>query len=165
MASECSFDIVSKADLQEVDNAVNQAVKEISQRFDFRGSKSEITLNKTENKITLVSDNETKLESVIDVLESKLIKRGISISALDFETINPSANQTVTQIVKIQQGIVSDKCKEITRTIKDAGLKVRTQILGDYIRVIGKSKDDLQTVIVLLKSKDFKTPLQFTNYK
>ena len=165
MASECSFDIVSKADLQEVDNAVNQAVKEISQRFDFRGSKSEITLNKTENKITLVSDNETKLESVIDVLESKLIKRGISISALDFETINPSANQTVTQIVKIQQGIVSDKCKEITHTIKDAGLKRCTQILGDYIRVIGKSKDDLQTVIVLLKSKDFKTPLQFTNYK
>lgn len=164
MASTYSFDIVSKVDFQEVDNAINQALKEISQRYDFKGSKTEIELIKGE-EIKIISDDEFKLDSVIDILNGKLIKRGISPKALNLGKIEKATLGTARQTAKVINGIEKEKAKEITSAIKDTKLKVQTQILDDQIRVSAKDKDDLQKVIAMLKEKDFSIALQFTNYR
>ena len=165
MAQEFSFDVVSKVDLQEVANAVQQAGKEIATRFDFRGSASGIEWNEKELALTLISDDEHKLKSVVDILETRLVKRGVAIKALDFGKIEPAAGATVRQVVKIQQGIASEKAKEIVKAIKDRKLKVQASIQADQVRVVGRSKDELQEVQTLLRGGDFGLPIQFVNYR
>lgn len=158
-----SFDIVSKVDMQEVDNAVNQAKKEISQRYDFKGSKSEIDLK--ENTITLLADDDYKLKAVIDILQSKILKRNISLKSLDYGKEEPASGGMVRQVINIKQGIATEKGKEINKIIKDTKMKVQSQIQGDQVRVTGKKIDDLQEVIQLLKSKDLGVDLQFVNMR
>lgn len=165
MPEEFSFDVVSKVELQEVENAANQANKEIFTRFDFKGSVSRIDFDKKAGTLTLFSDDEGKLKSVVDVLQNKFVKRGVSLKALDFQKIEPAEKGTVRQMVKIKQGIPTDKAKEIVKTIKDSKLKVTPSIQGDQLRVASKSKDELQATISLLRSRDFGIPLQFTNYR
>lgn len=165
MAGEFSFDIVSRVEMQEVKNAVQQAQREIAQRFDFKGSKSEIELDDRDNTLTILSDDEFKLRSVIDILVSRLAKRGVPFQALDFGRTESAAGGTVRQCVKVKQGIPEDKAKEITNLIRGSKFKVKSQILGDHIRVSGKSKDELQAVIAMIKQHDFGLPLQFTNYR
>ena len=165
MAQEFSFDVVSKVDLQEVSNAVQQATKEIGTRFDFRGSASKIEWNEKELTLTLVSDDDHKLKSVVDILEGRLVKRGVPIKALDFGKVEDSAGGTVREIVKVQQGIPSEKAKEIVKAIKDRKLKVQASIQSDQVRVSGRNKDDLQAVMAVLRAEDFRVPLQFTNYR
>lgn len=165
MAQEFSFDVVSKVNLQEVSNAVQQASKEIGTRFDFRGSKSRVELNEKELELVLTSDDEGKLKSVVDVLETKLVRRGVAVKSLDYGTVEPAAGGTVRQVAMIQQGIPSEKAKEIVKTIKDRKLKVQAAIQADQVRVSGRNKDDLQEAIALLKAGDFGLPLQFMNYR
>jgi len=161
--AEHSFDIVSKIDMQEVTNAVNQAMREIETRFDFKGSKSSITQEK--DGLTVVSDDEYKLNSVKDILLSKLVKRGISPKALEYGKIEPAASGTVRQRIGLKQGIDQANAKTINNLIRDSKIKVKSQIQGDQIRVSGKSKDDLQQVIQLLKGADLPIELQFVNYR
>ena len=165
MADEFSFDIVSVLNMQEVENAVSQATKEILQRFDFKGSKSQIQLDRDKKTITLISDDDFKLKSVVDVLQGKLIKRGVSPKALVYGKVEPSIGSTVKQAITLQQGISQEKAKDIAGMIRNSGLKVKTQIQGDQLRVFGKVKDDLQAVMAMLKEKDLGVPLQFTNYR
>jgi uncharacterized protein YajQ (UPF0234 family) len=165
MADEHTFDIACELDMQEVLNAVTQAEKEIGQRFDFKGSKSSIELDKGKALITLVSDDEFKLKSVIDILQSKLVKRGISLKALTYGKIEQAAGSTVRQVITLQQGIPQDKAKEIVKIIKDTKLKVNAEIQKDQVRVRGKKIDDLQTLMALIKEKDLGIHLQFTNYR
>ncbi|GAB6175039.1 YajQ family cyclic di-GMP-binding protein [Paradesulfitobacterium aromaticivorans] len=163
MAKESSFDIVSKVEMPEVVNSVHQAQKEMEQRFDFKNSKSSITLEG--EKIVLVSDDEFKLRNVTDILESKLVKRDISLRALEYGKIQPAAGDTVRQEVKLVQGISQDKAKLVNKVIKDSKIKVTSSIQGDQIRVVGKNKDDLQAVINVLRKEDFGIELQFINYR
>jgi uncharacterized protein YajQ (UPF0234 family) len=163
MAQDSSFDIVSKTDLQEVNNAVMQAQKELAQRFDFKGSKSSIEL--TGEELILVSDDEGKLRSLKDILESKLVKRHVSLKAIDYQKLEDASMGTVRQRAKIVQGIESEKAKAIVKAIKDAKLKVQASIQSDQVRVTGRNKDDLQRAIALVKENDFGIPLQFTNYR
>ena len=163
MAQEFSFDVVSKTDMQEVSNAIQQAQKELAQRFDFKGSKSSIELSAEE--IVLISDDEGKLRSVKDIVETKLVKRGGSLKALDYGKVEAAAGSTVRQRAKIVQGIETEKAKAIVRAIKDAKIKVQASIQSDQVRVTGKNKDDLQKAIALIKSGDYGIPLQFTNYR
>jgi cyclic-di-GMP-binding protein len=165
MADEHSFDIASKIDLQEVLNAVQQAMKEIGQRFDFRGSKSNIELNKDKYELTILSDDEQKLKSVIDILQSKLIKRGVSLKALNYGKIEQASGGTVRQLVTLQQGIPVEKSKEIVKIIKDTKLKVQSEIQKDQVRVKAKKIDDLQAIIQLLKEKDLGIHIDFLNYR
>lgn len=165
MAKDSSFDIVSVVDMQEVHNAVNQAEKEMAQRFDFKGSRSQIDLEEKEKKITLVSDDDFKLRNVVDILESKMVKRSVSLKALKYGKVEEASGGTVRQVVDIQQGIPQEKAKEITRIIRDSRIKVQAQIQGDQVRVSGPKKDDLQAVIQLLKEKDLGLDLQFVNYR
>lgn len=160
-----SFDIVSKVDLQEVANAVQQASKEIATRFDFRGSASKIELKDKELEVVLISDDEHKLKSVIDILETKLVRRHVAVKALDYGKVEAAAGGTVRQVAKIQQGIPSEKAKEIVKAIKDRKLKVQAAIQADQVRVSGRSKDDLQTAMATVRDGDFGLPLQFTNYR
>ncbi|HSK70701.1 MAG TPA: YajQ family cyclic di-GMP-binding protein [Pyrinomonadaceae bacterium] len=163
MAKENTFDIVSKTDYAEVSNAVNQTRKEISQRFDFKGSKSLVDV--FDKDLILSAEDETKLRNMNDILQSKLVKRGISLKALDYQKIEPSAGGTVRQVVKIQQGIPTEKAKEIVKFIKDSKLKVQASIQGDSVRVSSKDRDLLQDVISKLKEKDFGIDMQFSNYR
>lgn len=163
MAKDCSFDIVSDVDMQEVDNAVNQTAKEISQRFDFRGSKSSIVLEAEEIKI--IGDDDYKLQSVIDILQTKIVKRGISLKALDYGKVDPASHGTVRQIIKIKKGIDKETAKLVVAAIKESKLKVQPQIMDDQVRVSGKNKDDLQNTIAKLKQMDFKVDLQFVNFR
>lgn len=163
MPQESSFDVVSKTDMQEVANAIQQAQKELAQRFDFKGSKSEIEL--TAEEIVLVSDDETKLLSLKDIVESKLVKRKVSLKAVEYGKLEQASLGTVRQKAKIVQGIESEKAKAIVKAIKDAKIKVQASIQSDQVRVVGKNKDDLQRVIALLREGDFGIPLQFTNYR
>jgi len=163
MAQEFSFDVVSKTEMQEVANAIQQAQKELAQRFDFKGSKSSIEL--TNDEIVLASDDEGKLRSVKDIVESKLVKRKVSLKALDYSKVEPAAGGTVRQRAKIVQGIESEKAKAIVKAIKDAKLKVQASIQSDQVRVVGRSKDDLQKAIALIREQDYGIPLQFTNYR
>jgi hypothetical protein len=164
MAKENSFDIVSEVNLQEVDNAVNQTIKEISQRFDFKGSKADVELTK-EDEIKVVADDEYKLKSVIDILQSKMVRRGVSLKFLEYGKVEPAAGGTVRQIITIKKGIPKEKGKEIVNAIKNMKLKVQAQIQDDQVRVSGKERDDLQKVIQHLKQQDFGIELQFTNYR
>jgi len=163
MANEFSFDVVSKTDMQEVANAIQQAQKELAQRFDFKGSKSSIELSGEE--LVLVSDDEGKLISVKDIVETKLVKRKVSLKALEYGKIEPAAGGTVRQRAKIVQGIETEKAKAIVKSIKDAKLKVQASIQSDQVRVVGRSKDDLQRAIAVIKESDYGIPLQFTNYR
>ena len=165
MASNPSFDIVSETNLEEVQNAVNQSMMEIRQRFDFKNSKSEITLDKGANQLVLVSDDEPKMKSVIDVLQGKLVKRKVSINALEYGKIELASGATVRQTILIQQGIPQDKGKEIVKFIKGSGVKVQSQIMDNQVRVTGKKKDDLQAVMASLKARDFGIDMSFTNYR
>ena len=166
MASKsCSFDIVSVINLEEVQNAVNQAMVEIRQRFDFKGSKSEITLEKKDSKVVILADDDAKLKSVIDILQSKLVKRKVSLKALDYGKVETASGDNVRQSIQIQQGISQEKAKEVTKAIKGMGVKVQSQIMDDQLRVTGKNRDDLQTVIANLKEKDFGIAMDFTNYR
>jgi uncharacterized protein YajQ (UPF0234 family) len=163
MAQDFSFDVVSKTDMQEVANAIQQAQKELAQRFDFKGSKSSIEL--TAEEIVLVSDDEGKLRSVKDILESKLVKRGVSLKALDYAALEQAAGGTVRQKAKIVQGIEIEKAKAIVKAIKEAKLKVQASIQSEQVRVTGRAKDDLQKAMAIVKGHDYGIPLQFTNYR
>jgi len=163
MAAENSFDVVSKIDMAEVTNAVTQALKEIGQRFDFKGSKSNITQEKDD--LVIASDDEYKLKSVIDILQGKLVKRGVPTRNISYGKLEPALSGTMRQRLTLQQGIPIDKAKEVVKAIKDAKLKVQASIQSDQVRVSGKSRDDLQTVIQFLKGKDFGIELQFENFR
>ncbi len=165
MADQNSFDVVSKVDMQEVKNAIDQALKEIHQRFDFKGTKTELTLKEKENELVIVSDDEYKLKSVVDIVKGKLIKRHVSVKAFTFGVVEPALGGTVRQVAKIQNGISTEKAKEIAKEIKDGKFKAQTQIQGDQLRVVSKSRDELQAVIALLKGKDFGIDLQYVNYR
>jgi uncharacterized protein YajQ (UPF0234 family) len=158
-----SFDIVSKVDMQEVDNAVNQAIKEIGQRYDFKGSKCQITPEK--DSVKILADDDYKLKAVVDVLQSKFMKRNISIKALQYGKVEPASGGMVRQIITVQQGISKEKAKDITTAIKESKLKVQAQIQDDQVRVTGKNRDDLQEAIQLLKGKDMNVEMQFTNFR
>jgi len=163
MAKDASFDIVSLVDMQEVNNAINQANKEISQRYDFKNSKSEIKLESEELKI--LADDDYKLTAVIDVLRTKLINRKVSTKNLEYGKVEEASGGMVRQNIKIKQGVETDKAKQIVKDIKNSKIKVQSQIEGDHVRVTGKNRDDLQSVIQLLKSNDYGLELQFTNYR
>lgn len=160
-----SFDIVSEADMQEVDNAVNQAKKELSQRFDFKGSKASIDFKREEKKIILVADDDFKLRSLTDILAGKLVKRGVSMKLLTFKDPQSVFGGNLNQEVEIATGIPKDRAKELVKIIKDMGLKVQPSIEGEKVRVFSPKKDDLQTVIVNLRKVDFPVALSFINYR
>ncbi|MEK4250197.1 YajQ family cyclic di-GMP-binding protein [Paenibacillus sp. FSL W7-1287] len=163
MMSEYSFDIVSNVDLQELSNAVTQAEREISTRFDFKGSKTNLTLDKDE--LTIVSDDDYKLNAVIDILLAKMVKRNVPTKNLDYGKIEGASGGTVRQKIKIRQGIEQDISKKINTLIKDSKLKVKSQIQGDQLRVTGKSKDDLQAVMHMLRNAKLDLDLQFVNFR
>ena len=164
MADNFSFDMVSKVDEQELKNAVDQTIKEIQQRYDLKDTKSEVSLE-GKTAVVLTSADEYKLKAVIDIFQAKLVKRGISLKALSYGKMEQALGGRARQKVDIQQGIASEKAKEINKAIRDAKFKVQTQIQGDQVRVLGKSKDELQAVIKFVQSKDFGIDLQFTNYR
>jgi len=164
MAAENSFDIVSKLDLQEVDNAIQQALKEINQRFDLKGSKSSIELE-GKDAIQLASSDEYKLKAVTDILQSKLLKRNVSLKSLKYGKIEPASGASVRQKIELLQGIPGEKAKEIVKVVKESGKKAQASIQGEVVRITGKDRDVLQAVIALLKQKDFGIDLQFTNYR
>jgi uncharacterized protein YajQ (UPF0234 family) len=165
MAKNCSFDIISNVDLQEVKNAIAQAMMEIRQRFDFKGSKSEISLDEKAPALNLVSDDDHKMKSVVDTLESKLIKRKVSLKSLSYGNVEAAGGNTVRQTIQLQQGIPQEKGKEIVKAIKGMKIKVQGQVMDDLVRVSGKNRDDLQEVMAELKKKDFKIAMSFTNYR
>jgi uncharacterized protein YajQ (UPF0234 family) len=164
MAQENSFDIVSKVDMQEVRNALDQAIKEIRQRFDLKDTHSEVTLEGDEN-IQLASSNEYKLEAVKDILAQKLVKRGVSLKNLTYGKVEPATGQSVRQKISLQQGIPIEKAKEIVRLVKDSKKKAQASIQGDTVRISSKDRDELQAIIALLRAKDLGLELQFTNYR
>jgi cyclic-di-GMP-binding protein len=161
---ENSFDIVSKVDLQEVSNAMQQALKEIHTRFDLKDSKSNIALE-GKDAIILTSQDDYKLKAVNDVLQQRLVKRGVPLKALTYGAIEPAAGSTVRQKISMQQGIPTEKAREIVKTIKNSKHKVQASIQGDLVRVSGKDRDTLQAVIALLRNSDFGIDMQFTNYR
>ena len=163
MASESSFDVVSRVDRQELDNALNQARKEIENRFDFKHSKTSIESDAT--KITLVSDDELKMKNVVDILQSKAVRRGIDIKAFAFGDVEPAAGGTVRQVVTLRSGIPKEQSRELLAQIKALKLKVTAQYQDEQIRISAKSKDDLQRVIAALRAMEFELPLQFVNYR
>ena len=163
MAKENSFDIVSKTDYAEITNALNQTTKEVSQRFDFKGSKATVVLS--DKDLIMSAEDETRLRNMNEILQSKFLKRGISLKALDYQTIEPAAGGTVRQTVKVQQGIPIEKAKEIVKFIKDAKLKVQPSIQGETVRVSGKDRDVLQETIAALKAKDIGIDMQFDNFR
>ena len=165
MASTYSFDVTSNIDMPEVDNAVNQARKEIAQRFDFKGSNAAIDLDAKANTLTLTAEDNFKLESVWDVLQTRLIKRGVPVKNLKREETQPASGSTVTQVITLQQGIPSDAAKDIVKHLKESKKKVQAQIQADQVRVTSGSKDELQDAMQALRSKDFGVSLQFGNYR
>jgi uncharacterized protein YajQ (UPF0234 family) len=160
-----SFDIVSKIELPEVSNAVQQALKEIQQRYDLKDSRSSIELNEKENKLFLQSSDEFKLKAVIDILEQKLVKRKVPLKGLSFGTVTPAANSSVRQEITLQQGVPIEKARDIVKAIKDSKKKVQASIQGDFVRVSARDRDSLQEVIALLRAADFGIDMQFTNYR
>ena len=160
-----SFDVVSKVEIPEVLNAVQQATKEIQQRYDLKDSKSSIELNEKDHKIVLASSDEFKLKAVVDILQSKLVKRHVPLKALAFGEIIPAAGSSVKQEITLQQGIATEKAREIVKAVKDSKLKVQASIQGDFVRIAGKDRDTLQSVIALLRERDFGIDMQFTNYR
>jgi len=160
-----SFDIVSKIDLAEVNNAVQQAMKEVVQRYDLKNSHSDIQLNEKENKLVLASQDEFKLKAVTEVFEQKLVKRKVPLKGLTFGPIIPAAGSTVRQEITLQQGIPIEKAREIVKSIKDSKKKVQASIQGDFVRVAGRDRDVLQDVIAFLRGQEFGIDMQFTNYR
>ncbi len=158
-----SFDIVSKIEMQEVDNAVNQTIKEIIQRYDFKGSKSEVTQEK--EGIKILTEDDFRLKAIVDILQSKFLKRGLSLKSLEYGKVEPASGSMVRQLITIQQGISKEKAKEIIAVIKETKLKVQAQIQDDQVRVTGKNIDDLQEAIQLLKGKDLGVEMQFINFR
>lgn len=165
MAQQNTFDVVSQVDMAEVKNAVNQATKEVIQRFDFKGTNSSIELNEKEHTITLATASEFTLKSLTDVLQQKLVRRNVSLKALSYGKLEPAAKDSVRQVITLQQGIPIEKAREIVKFIKDTKLKVQASINGDFVRVSGKDRNTLQQVIAQLKAKDFGIDTQFTNYR
>ena len=166
MANPASFDITSGVDLQEVDNAVNQAKKEVAQRYDFKGSKASIDLNRTDNTIALVADDEFKMSALWEVLQSRLVRRGVPTKNLNPGELERSANDTVRRVITLQQGIPAEAAKEIVKFLKERKLKrVQAAIQADQVRVSSPSKDDLQEAIRVLREHDFGVALQFGNYR
>jgi cyclic-di-GMP-binding protein len=165
MPQQNSFDIVSEVNMQEVDNALNQARKEVVQRYDLKDSKTAIDFSEKEKTVTVSTENEFTLKSVVDILQNKFIKRGISVKALRYGAVEPATAGTVRQKITLVIGIDKENAKDIVRLIKDTKLKVQAQIMESQVRVTGKDRDDLQAVIAMLKAKDFSFPVQFTNYR
>ena len=165
MADQFSFDVISEVNMQELKNALDQATKEIKQRFDFKDSKTDITLKEKEKELIVVSDDEYKLKAVQDIIKTKCVKRGVSLKAFAYGAVEPALSGTVRQIAKIQSGLATEKAKEIAKAIKDSKLKAQAQIQGEQVRVVSKSKDELQSVIAFLRGKDFGIDLQFANYR
>ena len=160
-----SFDVVSKIELPEVNNAIQQAMKEIQQRYDLKDSKSSIELHEKDHKILLASQDEYKLKAVVEVLEGKLVKRKVPLKGLTYGAVIPAAGSSVKQEISLQQGIPIEKAREIVRKIKDSKLKVQAAIQGDLVRVSGRDRDTLQNVLKLLRDSDFGIDMQFTNYR
>ena len=165
MAQQNTFDVVSRVDMAEVKNAVNQAMKEVRQRYDFKGTNSDILLDEKEREIVLATASEFTLRSLNDVLQQKLVRRGVSLKALSYGKVEPAAKDSVRQTVTLQHGIPIEKAREIVKFIKETKLRVQASINGDFVRVAGKDRDTLQRVIALLKQKDFGIDMQFTNYR
>ena len=166
MAQTASFDVTTGVDLQEVDNAINQAQKEIAQRYDFKGSKSSIDFKRSENLIALVADSDFQMTALFDVVQTKLIKRGVPVKNLDIGELKNAGGDTVRRDVKLKMELDGDTAKKVAAAIKDAKLKkVQASIQGEQVRISGPSRDDLQEAITLLKSKDFGVQLQFGNYR
>lgn len=165
MADTFSFDVTSTVDMQEVKNAVDQTMKEIGQRFDFKGSQSKVTFKEKEHDLEIVADDDYKLRAVIDILKGKCVKRSVSLKALDYGKVEQALGGTVRQHVTVQSGIVEDKAKAIVKRLKEKKFKAQAQIQGDQVRVQSKSKDELQAVINFLKQEDFGIDLQFVNYR
>lgn len=165
MAQQNSFDIVSEVNMQEVDNALNQTRKEIQQRFDFKGTKTEIDFNEKEKLVTVTSDDDFKLKAVIDVLQNKFVKRGVSLKTLQYGNVEQAAGGQARQKISLQVGIDKENAKKLVQIIKDTKLKVQAQIMEDQVRVSSKSRDDLQSIITKLRATDFILPLQFINYR
>jgi uncharacterized protein YajQ (UPF0234 family) len=163
MAQQNSFDIVSQVEMAEVKNALDQTMKEVRQRFDFKGSRAEVRLE--ENDLVLAAEDETKLRNMNDILQQKLVRRGVPLKALSYGRVEPAAGGTVRQHAAIQQGIPTEKAREIVKFIKETKLKVQAAIQGDTVRVSGRDRDTLQDVIAQLKSKDFGINMQYTNYR
>ena len=163
MAQQNSFDIVSQVDCAELTNAIHQTIKEVRQRFDFKGSSANVALEKEE--LLLTAEDETRLRNMNDILQQKLVRRGVPLKALRYGNVEPAAGVTVKQQVQIQQGIPQEKAKEIVKVIKDSKVKVQAAIQGDTVRVSGKDRDTLQDVIAKLKARDFGIHMQFTNYR
>lgn len=161
--ADFSFDVVSKIDTQELDNALNQTRKEIDGRFDFKNSKT--TIDNTAKDITITTDDELKLKNIVDVLQSRANKRGISLKTFDFGKVEPAAGNAVRQVITLKSGIAKDKSRTVIEAIKTAKLKVTAQYQDEQVRVFGKSKDDLQKAQALLKALDIDVPLQFSNYR
>ena len=163
MAKDGSFDVVSKVNMQEVDNAINQTNKEIRQRYDFKNSKSEVTLE--DKNLKILTEDDFKLRSVIDILQSKLIRRKVPIRNLDYGKVEEASGGMVRQFINLKQGIEKETAKQIVKDIKGLKLKVQAQIMDEQVRVSGKKRDDLQAVIAFLKEQDYKLDLQFENYR
>ena len=166
MASQSSFDVTTGVDLQEVDNAVNQAQKEIAQRYDFKGTVATIDFSRPNGTIDLTAESEFRMQALLDVLQTKLIKRGVSVKNLDIGDIKPAGGDTVTRQIKLKMALDGDTAKKISAAIKDAKLKkVQAAIQGDQVRVSSPSKDDLQAAMSLLRGQDFGVELKFGNYR
>jgi len=163
MAQQNSFDIVSEIDRAELTNAINQTIKEVRQRFDFKGSAANVAVEAEE--LVLTAEDETKLRNMNDIFQQKLVRRGVPLKALSYGDVDPAAGGTVRQRVKLQQGIPQDKAKEVVKFIKDSKAKVQASIQGDVVRVSGKDRDTLQDIIAKLKDKDFGIHMQFSNYR
>ncbi len=165
MPDTSSFDIVSKVDLQEVDNAINQARKEIAQRYDFKGSKTSIELIQKEHEVVILSDDDFRMKATVDLLQSKFVKRGVPLKAFTYGKIEPAAGSLVRQTIKLQNGIDKENARLIVKMIKDTKLRVQAQIMDDQVRVSGKNKDDLQAVIAMLRKADLNFSMQYINYR
>jgi hypothetical protein len=166
MASNASFDVSTGADLQEVDNAVNQTLKEISQRYDFKGTHCEVTFDREKAEIRLSADDEYRMDALVDVLKTKMIKRAVPVKNLDLGEMEPATGQTVRRTLKLTQGIPQDVAKRMVKAVKDQGFKkVQTAIQGDELRVTAPSRDELQAVIAFLRGQDFGIELKFGNYR
>lgn len=164
MAKEPSFDVVSEVDMQEVNNAINQTVKEITQRFDFKGTKSTVEIENG-NAIKIVTEDDTRMRNIVDILQSKFIKRGVAIKNLEYGKVESAAGGMVRQSIRVKQGIDAEVAKKITKDIKNLKVKVQAQLQDDQIRVSGKKIDELQAVIAFLKGQDYGVELQFSNFR
>jgi uncharacterized protein YajQ (UPF0234 family) len=165
MAQTNSFDVVSQVDLQEVDNAINQAMKEIIGRYDFKNIKTTIELDQKEKQVKVHTGNEFHLKSAVDILQSKLVKRNVPLKALAYDAVEAAAGGTARQIIRLHVGLDKEQAKQVTKLIKETGLKVQAQIMDDQVRVSGKNKDDLQAVMNMLRGRDLPFAMQFVNYR